>query len=58
VADIVGKPWWFCHTLRHDGIYYGDYIDGVLCFLWTSLPVFNIDKFNQFWGHHLTVDKN
>ena len=27
MADIVGKLWGFCHTLRHDGIDYGDYIE-------------------------------
>ena len=26
MTDIVGKLWGFCHTLRHDGIDYGDYI--------------------------------
>jgi hypothetical protein len=24
MSDIVGKLWGFCHTLRHDGIDYGD----------------------------------
>jgi hypothetical protein len=24
MTDIVGKLWGFCHTLRHDGIDYGD----------------------------------
>jgi hypothetical protein len=27
VTDIVNKLWGFCHTLRHDGIDYGDYIE-------------------------------
>jgi len=27
MTDIVGKLWGFCHTLRHDGIDYGDYIE-------------------------------
>ncbi len=27
MSDIVGKLWGFCHTLRHDGIDYGDYIE-------------------------------
>jgi type I restriction enzyme M protein len=27
MADIVGKLWGFCHTLRHDGIDYEDYIE-------------------------------
>jgi type I restriction enzyme M protein len=25
MTDIVGKLWGFCHTLRHDGIDYGDF---------------------------------
>ncbi len=27
MTDVVGKLWGFCHTLRHDGIDYGDYIE-------------------------------
>ncbi len=27
MTDIVTKLWGFCHTLRHDGIDYGDYIE-------------------------------
>jgi type I restriction enzyme M protein len=27
MTDIVAKLWGFCHTLRHDGIDYGDYIE-------------------------------
>ena len=27
MTDIVQKLWGFCHTLRHDGIDYGDYIE-------------------------------
>jgi len=27
MSDIVQKLWGFCHTLRHDGIDYGDYIE-------------------------------
>ena len=27
MTDIVNKLWGFCHTLRHDGIDYGDYIE-------------------------------
>src|SRR5437868_3647118 len=29
MADIVQKLWGFCHTLRHDGIDYGDYIEQI-----------------------------
>ena len=27
MSDIVQKLWGFCHTLRHDGVDYGDYIE-------------------------------
>ena len=27
MTDIVSKLWGFCHTLRRDGIDYGDYIE-------------------------------
>ena len=27
MTGIVGKLWGFCHTLRHDGIDYGDSIE-------------------------------
>jgi hypothetical protein len=27
MTDIVAKILGFCHTLRHDGIDYGDYIE-------------------------------
>jgi type I restriction enzyme M protein len=32
MSDIVNKLWGFCHTLRHDGIDHGDYIE-VLTYL-------------------------
>ena len=27
MSDVVQQLWGFCHTLRHDGIDYGDYIE-------------------------------
>lgn len=27
MSGIVQKLWGFCHTLRHDGVDYGDYIE-------------------------------
>jgi hypothetical protein len=32
MTDIVGKLWGFCHTLRHDGFDYGDYIEQLTYF--------------------------
>ena len=27
MSDVVNKLWGFCHTLRHEGIDYNDYIE-------------------------------
>lgn len=32
MTDIVEKLWGFCHTLRHDGIDYGNYIEQIAYF--------------------------
>ena len=37
MTDIVGKPWGFCHTLRHDGIDYGDYIERLTYLLFLKM---------------------
>jgi type I restriction enzyme M protein len=37
VNDIVGKLWGFCHTLRHDGIDYGDYIEQITYLLFLKM---------------------
>jgi type I restriction enzyme M protein len=37
VTDIVGKLWGFCHTLRHDGIDYGDYIEQLTYLLFLKM---------------------
>src|SRR5438094_846727 len=29
MTDVANKLWGFCHTLRHDGIDYGDYIEQI-----------------------------
>jgi type I restriction enzyme M protein len=35
--DIVQKLWGFCHTLRHDGIDYGDYIEQITYLLFLKM---------------------
>jgi type I restriction enzyme M protein len=35
--DVVAKIWGFCHTLRHDGINYGDYIEQLTYLLFLKL---------------------
>ncbi|MFO0911494.1 MAG: class I SAM-dependent DNA methyltransferase [Pirellulales bacterium] len=37
MADVVGKLWGFCHTLRHDGIDYGDYIEQITFLLFLKM---------------------
>lgn len=36
-ADVVQKLWGFCHTLRHDGIDYGDYIEQITYLLFLKM---------------------
>ncbi|WP_247684302.1 class I SAM-dependent DNA methyltransferase [Micromonospora sp. D93] len=35
--DVVGKLWGFCHTMRHDGIDYGDYIEQLTYLLFLKM---------------------
>ncbi len=37
MSDIVNKLWGFCHTLRHDGIDYGDYIEQITYLLFIKM---------------------
>jgi type I restriction enzyme M protein len=37
VSDIVARLWGFCHTLRHDGIDYGDYIEQITYLLFLKM---------------------
>lgn len=37
MTDVVQKFWGFCHTLRHDGIDYGDYIEQITYLLFLKL---------------------
>ena len=37
MSDIVHKLWGFCHTLRHDGIDYGDYIEQLTYLLFLKM---------------------
>ena len=36
-TDIVAKIWGFCHTLRHDGVNYGDYIEQITYLLFIKM---------------------
>src|SRR5438034_10621129 len=37
MIDVVSKIWGFCHTLRHDGIDYGDYIEQITYLLFLKM---------------------
>jgi type I restriction enzyme M protein len=37
LTDVVQKLWGFCHTLRHDGIDYGDYIEQLTYLLFLKM---------------------
>ena len=37
MTDVVGKLWGFCHTLRHDGMDYGDYIEQLTYLLFLKM---------------------
>lgn len=37
MIDVASKLWGFCHTLRHDGIDYGDYIEQITYLLFLKM---------------------
>ena len=37
MSDVVQKLWGFCHTLRHDGVDYGDYIEQITYLLFVKM---------------------
>lgn len=37
MTDVVNKLWGFCHTLRHDGVDYGDYIEQLTYLLFIKM---------------------
>ena len=37
MSDVVQKFWGFCHTLRHDGIDYGEYIEQITYLLFLKM---------------------
>lgn len=37
MSDVVQTLWGFCHTLRHDGIDYGDYIEQITYLLFIKM---------------------
>src|SRR4051812_11999471 len=37
MTDVVGKLWGYAHTLRHDGVDYGDYIEQLTYLLFLKM---------------------
>src|SRR5215467_3325760 len=37
MSDIVSQLWNYCHTLRHDGVDYGDYIEQLTYLLFLKM---------------------
>jgi type I restriction enzyme M protein len=37
MSDVVQKLWGFCHTLRHEGVDYGDYIEQITYLLFLKM---------------------
>lgn len=37
MSDVAARLWGFCHTLRHDGIDYGDYIEQITYLLFLKM---------------------
>jgi type I restriction enzyme M protein len=37
MTDVVGKLWGYAHSLRHDGVDYGDYIEQLTCLLFLKM---------------------
>src|SRR5947209_7859467 len=37
MTDVVGRLWGFCHTLRHEGVDYGDYIEQITYLLFLKM---------------------
>lgn len=36
-SELIAKLWGFCHTLRHDGVDYGDYIEQLTYLLFLKM---------------------
>ena len=37
MTDVVAQLWNYCHTLRHDGVDYGDYIEQLTYLLFLKM---------------------
>ena len=59
MSDVVQKLWGFCHTLRHDGIDYGDYIEQITYLLFLKMADergLDLSRTRSMAGGHLVLD--
>lgn len=56
--DIVNKLWGFCHTLRHDGVDYGDYIEQLTYLLFLKMSDEKEVKIPKQYGWQSLKDKS
>jgi type I restriction enzyme M protein len=54
MSDIVGKLWGMCHTLRHDGVDYGDYIEQLTYLLFLKMA----DERSVALPSYTVIDEN
>ena len=59
-ASIVSKVWSFCHTLRDDGVSYGDYLEQLTYLLFLKMADEYSKIYKKFWGtpYSFTVSIN
>jgi type I restriction enzyme M protein len=55
---IVNKLWGFCHTLRHDGVDYGDYIEQLTYLLFLKMSDEKEVKIPKQYGWQSLKDKS
>ncbi len=48
-ASIVSKVWSFCHTLRDDGVSYGDYLEQLTYLLFLKMADEYSKIYKKFW---------
>ncbi|MFM6192170.1 restriction endonuclease subunit S [Planktothrix sp.] len=66
MSDVVNKLWGFCHTLRHDGIDYGDYIEQLTYLLFLKMadekgidiPRIKIFRDKSKWEDRTNLESN
>ena len=58
MTDIVNKLWGFCHTLRHDGIDYGDYIEQLTYLLFLKMADEKVIEVNKKYNWNSLIKRS